>query len=230
LAGRVTNHFFGYRPERVVEQNTLPRKYLRNLALERNLIPSQPPILLENVAKPEISKEAPLLAAQISKTESDPYILALKAQAEGLLDETRHLLLELLPGQKLRQHEADKRKTESPQLAEEETDRLHKIYLTLARNEIYSGRYHDAPVWYEKAAALKPISDAALLNEFGMAWWRVRDYKKARQFWIAASDIRENSLGISNVELAPILNNLAGAYAKEGKYDEAEDTYVRTHC
>ena len=202
--------FVAYRRDRVRQWTSQARTALLYLAVDRKLSPAQ-------ALKPEIPATARLLAEQIPPTESDPYVQAQKALAEGRLPEAHTLFTQAAA------QEAELQRQEG----ELHTDRFAKIYLALGRTETYAGRFKASLPWYQKTAALKRTRDPALLDEFGLAWLRAGRYEEARPFLEEALDIRTQSLSSNDPDFADSFNNLGLLYAQRDKYAEAEPLYQR---
>ena len=68
---------------------------------------------------------------------------------------------------------------------------------------------------------------AQLLNDAGYYLKVSAQYELAEPFLQRALAIRERVLGAEDPDTASSLNNLAGLYKDQGKYEEAEPLY---HC
>ncbi|WP_454061781.1 tetratricopeptide repeat protein [Candidatus Nitrospira salsa] len=209
VGGHHEEVILAYKREEVRRWESSTREALTLVALERSLIPTMPTDASENSAKPEIPQEAQLLVKQLTPTNDDPYVLGIKAQAEGRLEDANAFF-----------EKAEK-------LEEEHKEKLAKIYLARGRNMIYAGNYKNALSWYQKRIGLKPTKDPALLNEFGQAWHRAGKFRDALPFYKEALDLREKTLEASDPDLAVSLNNLAELYRAQGQYAKAEPLYQR---
>ncbi len=196
--------FLAYRRDGVTRWNSLPRRALTLVALERSLIPQLTDTVSGETEKPKVSQNAQTFAKQFSPQPDDPYAQGIKAQAEGRLKEAKTLF------------------AKAEKLEEAHKEKLAKIYLARGRNETYAGNHKDALPWYQKRVTLKPTRDPALLNEFGQAWDRTGKYDEALPFYKEALAIRKRTLDPGDQDLALSLNNLASLYKSQGKYDDAE--------
>jgi tetratricopeptide (TPR) repeat protein len=67
--------------------------------------------------------------------------------------------------------------------------------------------------------------EAIILNAFGMLYWRLNDYKRARIFFKQAVDHIKRGSDRTDVRLAELLNNLAALDSINGDYKSAEDSF-----
>ncbi|WP_447971769.1 tetratricopeptide repeat protein [Nitrospira sp. M1] len=209
VGGHHEEVILAYKREEVRRWESSTREALTLVALERSLIPTMPTGAPEKSEKPKIPQDAQILAKQLTPTNDDPYVLGIKAQAEGMLEDANAFF-----------EKAEK-------LEEEHKEKLAKIYLARGRNMIYAGNYKNALSWYQKRVALKPTKDPAFLNEFGQAWHRAGKFREALPFYKEALDLREKTLKADAPDLAVSLNNLAVLYQTQGQYAEAEPLYQR---
>ena len=201
-----------YQRDQVQHWGTPDRQALQILALERTLSPSvnrEKFLATKSSQKLGASEQAQALAKHIPPNTNNRYAQGLVALAEGRLDEARKQLAQAETQAKFQDHP------------------LANIYLARGRTEIYAGRFGLAVPWYKKTLALQPPKEPKLLNEFGLVWVKAGLHEEALQFFEQGLKLKEKSLDPMDPSLAVSLNNLAGLYHSQRKFQEAEPLYQR---
>lgn len=170
--------------------------------------------------KPALPKEAQLLAQNLEPALEDYYAQAVKATAEGQLENARALLAKA-------EAQSQERATQADALKQRETEKQGRIYLARARMETYAGHFTEAFSEYQRAVKAFPPPTPEALNEVGIAGLRAGQYHEAEPFLTQALKQREQDLVPGSPEVAVNLNNLALLYYSQGEYAKAEPLYQR---
>jgi tetratricopeptide (TPR) repeat protein len=165
--------------------------------------------------KPSLPKEVQLLAQNLEPAGEDYYTQAVKATAEGQLENARALFAKA-------EAQSQERATQAAVVKQRETEQQGQIYLSRARMEMYAGRFTEAFRQYQRAAKLFPLATPELLNEMGGAGLRAGQYPEAEPYLTEALKQREQTLAPNNAYVAMSLSNLAGLYHAQGQYGKAE--------
>ncbi|THJ18142.1 MAG: tetratricopeptide repeat protein [Nitrospira sp. CG24B] len=169
---------------------------------------------------PVLPKEAQLLAEKLVPAPEDYYAQAVKATAEGWLEDARTLLAKA-------EAQSQERASQAVAAKQHETEKQVQIYLARARMEMYAGRFTEAFSQYERAAKIVLDPMPELLNEMGLAGLQAGKYQEAESYFTRALKQREQNLAPDHPDRALSLNNLAMLYEKQGRYDKAEPLYQR---
>jgi tetratricopeptide (TPR) repeat protein len=217
--------FLAYKADKVRDRCSMARTVLtvRRIEMMQAASQSQAVSAQHRLGKPEMPPEAKALAKSLCENHSNEYIRALKAQAEGKLDEARELLTEAESKIEAEETEAEVREAEA---RERRQDRKARIYLARARMETYAGRYESALPWYGKLSS-GSITDPRLLNEVGLAHIRAGRFKEAHTFLKEALDLRIKLLPKNDADLGVSFDSLATLYRLQGRYAEAEPLFQK---
>jgi len=168
-----------------------------------------------------LPQEAQLLAQTLEPAPEDSYAQAVKATAEGRLENARALFAKA-------EAQSQERATHADAVIQRETEKQGQIYLASARMEMYAGRFTEAFGQYQRAATISPPTTPELLNELGVAGLRAGKYAEALPYLTEALRQREHTLTPSHPDVAISLNNLALLYQAQGEYAKAEPLHQRT--
>ena len=170
--------------------------------------------------RPSLPKEAQLLAQNLDPAVEDYYAQAVKATAEGQLENARALFAKA-------EAQSEERATKADAAKQRETGKQVQIYVARARMEMYAGRFTEAFGQYQRAAMVLPPAAPEHLNEVGLAGVRAGKYPEAEPYLTRALMEREQTLAPGHPDVAMSLNNLAMLYYSQGQYAKAEPLYQR---
>lgn len=180
------------------------------LLLEKELkIHADQALLLKQASGASVAPTPSQKARDLAKLiplDADPYARALKAIADGKLDEARQFLDEA------RQHKDVE---------------LSRTYLTESTLAVYSGNYNEAVGWCKKALALRP-EEPPVMVQCAVAMEIAGNYGEAEPLLTQALSLEERTLDPNSIEIAECLNDLGALYFAMGKFDEAEPLFKRS--
>ncbi|NGZ97162.1 MAG: hypothetical protein CV089_13770 [Nitrospira sp. WS110] len=196
------------------------RDVLTTQAMERILADHLQKLEASPKEKPALPKEAQLLAKNLEPDAEDYYARAVKATAEGQLENARSLFAKA-------EAQSQERVTKAAEVGQRESERQGQIYLARARMEMYGGRFTEAFDQYQQAATISPSTTPELLNELGVAGLQAGKYAEALPYLTEALKQREQTLPLSHPDVAISFHNLALLYYNQGQYLKAEPLYQR---
>ncbi len=222
VQGNVTI-LYGLSEERLIEELGVTRGALKNFfkILEQERVPPED---LDKKLR-EIATSYKELRRQLEQfLPEDPTVMALLRDATQALEAGDFTQVEILLSQA---------QARDLQAIQEQQASLKKRQLSAANTSAHLGklkyiqlRYEEAAKHYQDAAALVPqeeaITQAAYLNNEGLAWMAAGQYAKAQPPLERALAIHETTLGPAHLDVAVSLYNLAELYKVPGEYEQAK--------
>jgi len=213
--------FLAYQRDQVRVWRSSYRDELTTQAMEEMLAAHLQRLGASPKDKPPLPKEAQLLAQNLDPVSGDSYAQAVKATAEGQLENARALFAKA-------EAQSQERATHADAVKQRETEKQGQIHLARARMESYAGHFTEAFSQYQRAATISSPTTSGLLNEMGLAGIRAGKYPEAEPYLTHALQHREQALAPGHPDVATSFNNLAILYYSQGEYAAAEPLYQRS--